>query len=233
MRIFFFLLTCFGVIIYPTYVNASISLSATRVIYESKQKDASINVVNNGNKEVLIQSWLAQEDNNNPPPFAVTPPLVKMKGGQHQLLRVLYQGHSLPQDKESVFWLNVQEIPQQVEGDNQLQLALRQRVKLFYRPAGLSGTANLASTQLNVTVRGNKLEFYNPTPYYINMLWFRQGNLTLKGKMIAPRDSLTIDSPGIRSTGEFDITVINDFGGQTIFNGKLINGLSAGMRGNK
>lgn len=234
MRIFFALFAWVWVIIYSACANASISLSATRVIYEGNQKEASINVVNNSNHETLIQSWLEQEEHNqNSMLFAVTPPLAKIKGNQKQLLRVLYLGSGLPQDKESVFWLNVQEIPQQVEGENKLQLALRQRVKLFYRPAGLVGAASQAPRKLTVKVINNRLDFYNPTPYYINMISFRQGGIDLKGKMIAPGESLTLEAPGIRSLGEFDITVVNDFGGLSTYTGKFINGLSTGLDGNR
>ncbi len=234
MRILFFLFACAGVILYPAFANASISLSATRIIYENKQKEASINVVNNGSQEALIQSWLEREPNNQaPPPFAVTPPLAKMKGNQQQLLRILYQGSGLPQDRESVFWLNVQEIPLQAEGENQLQLALRQRVKLFYRPAGLMGSASLAPTKLTVKAINNKLEFHNQTPFHINMISFRQGGIDLKGKMISPGASLTLEAPGIRAAGEFNITVVNDFGGISTFNGNFINGLATSLKSNK
>lgn len=221
-------------IIYSAFTNASISLSATRVIYEGTQRDVSINVVNNSNNETLIQSWLEQEENNqNSMLFAVTPPLAKIKGNQKQLLRILYLGSGLPQDKESVFWLNVQDIPQQAEGENKLQLALRQRVKLFYRPAGLTGTASQAPTKLTVKAMKNRLELYNPTPYHINMISFRQGGLKIKGRMILPGESLTLEATGIRTLGEFYITVINDFGGLSTYTSKFINGLSTGLDGHK
>ncbi len=232
--LFFALLAWVWVIIYPAGANASISLSATRVIYDGNQKEASLNVLNNSNHETLIQSWLERGENSKSSMlFAVTPPLAKIKGNQKQLLRILYLGSGLPQDKESVFWLNVQEIPQQAEGKNNLQLALRQRVKLFYRPAGLTGSASLAPTELTVKALKDRLDFYNPTPYYINMISFRQGGIDLKGKMIAPGESLTLEAPGIRSLGKFDITVVNDFGGLSTYTGKFINGLSTGLDGDK
>ncbi|WP_429113230.1 fimbrial biogenesis chaperone [Aeromonas veronii] len=228
MRTLLFLL---GIIIYPAVSNASISLSATRIIYDSNKKEASINVINNGSQETLIQNWLEREKNHqSPPPFAVTPPLAKIKGNQRQLLRILYQGSGLPQDKESVFWLNVQEIPQQAEGDNKLQLALRQRVKLFYRPAGLVGTASQAPTKLTVKTVKNRLELYNPTPYHINMISFRQDGRELKGEMIAPGSSLTLETQGINTAGEFDITVVNDFGGMSTFTANFINGIATGLK---
>lgn len=228
MRTLLFLL---GLIIYPAISNATISLSATRIVYESNKKEASINVINNGDQETLIQNWLEREkDNQTPTPFAVTPPLAKIKGNQRQLLRILYQGNGLPQNKESIFWLNVQEIPQQAEGENKLQLALRQRIKLFYRPAGLAGTAIEAPTKLTVKTIKNQLKLFNPTPYHINMISFRQSGRDLKGEMISPGETLTLEAQGINVSGEFDITVVNDFGGISTFRGDFINGIATDLK---
>lgn len=234
MRIFLILLASVTLIINSGYASAAISLSATRIIYQEKQKEASINVISNSDKDTLIQSWLERDGNNMaPPPFAVTPPLAKIKGNQQQLLRILYQGSGLSQDKESVFWLSVQEIPQQVEGQNKLQMALRQRIKLFYRPIGLVGTASLAPTKLRVKYINNRLKIYNPTPYYINMVSFRQGSLDVNGKMIAPGDVITIAALGVKMVGEFDMTVINDFGTPIKFSGNFKDGISSRMKRNK
>lgn len=51
---------------------------------------------------------------------------------------------ALPKDRESVFWFNVLEVPPKpdaAKAANQslLQLASCTRIKLFYRPEGLSG----------------------------------------------------------------------------------------------
>ena len=50
----------------------------------------------------------------------------------------------LPQDRETVYWLNVLEIPPKPKAgsdaaEDDLQLAVRSRLKLFYRPKGLQG----------------------------------------------------------------------------------------------
>lgn len=120
---------------------AGISLSATRVVFDGAHKEANV-TVRNGGQDVLIQSWIDSDDGlNRTVPFAVTPPLARVVAKQQQLLRILYEGTGLPQDRESVVWLNVQEIPQASEQANTLQLAVRQRIKVFFRPAGLPGDA--------------------------------------------------------------------------------------------
>ncbi|PJI52023.1 molecular chaperone EcpD, partial [Methylobacterium radiotolerans] len=60
----------------------------------------------------------------------------------------MHTGEPMPQDKESVFWLNVLEIPPKDKANqNLLQMAFRSRIKLFYRPAGLKGKAEDAPSQ--------------------------------------------------------------------------------------
>ncbi|WP_415493438.1 molecular chaperone, partial [Burkholderia ubonensis] len=99
--------------------------------------------------------------------------LGRLGAEKQQTLRVLYYGQGLPADRESVFWLNVQEIPQKAKDDNTLQIAVRQRVKLFYRPAGLPGKVEEAPTQLRwkLVQRDGKaqLEVSNPSAYFVSL----------------------------------------------------------------
>ena len=127
---------------------AGISLSSTRLVFDGKHKEAGITVRNSG-EEVLIQSWVDTDSNEaGTVPFAVTPPLARVSGDQQQILRVIYEGAGMPSDRESVVWLNVQEIPQSTKTANTLQLAVRQRIKVFFRPAGLKNDAYQAPTEL-------------------------------------------------------------------------------------
>ncbi|EJL6306977.1 fimbrial biogenesis chaperone [Vibrio cholerae] len=210
---------------------AAISLSATRLIYGELDRDSSISIVNTGEQDVLIQSWLENNDGNMlPPPFAVTPPLAKLSRKDRQLLRVLFKGQGLPKEKESVFWLNVQEIPQVVDGGNILQLALLQRVKLFYRPAGLIGDANSAPQHLKVKLMHNQLELHNPTPYHINMVNFKQGDYEIDMPMIEPGERVLIPVDNINSNDIFSILTVNDYGAivkyQASFNKGVANSLT-------
>ncbi|MFP3541429.1 fimbria/pilus periplasmic chaperone, partial [Pseudomonas sp. SIMBA_044] len=70
--------------------------------------------------------------------FLVTPPLFKMAPESASLLRVIKIGN-LPEDRESLFWLNVRSIPSVKSGvdANQLTLSVQSRMKLIYRPQAL------------------------------------------------------------------------------------------------
>lgn len=210
--------------------HASISLSATRAIFDGKNKETSV-AVNNDGAEALIQSWLdpLDETPDDPLPFAITPPLAKLGAKQQQLLRVLYEGVGMPADRESAFWLNVQEIPQQAQGENVLQLAVRQRIKVFYRPTGLSGDPQLAPAELQwkLTEDGGKttLHVANPSLYHVTVVdaKLRTGTVdepVADARMIAPRSALDLPVrvPSARAlASELRYDVINDYGGRQTY----------------
>lgn len=185
-------------------------------------------VVSNDGQDALLQAWLdpLEDVANAQLPFAITPPLAKVGAKQQQLLRVLYEGVGMPTDRESVFWLNVQEIPQTAKEDNVLQLAVRQRIKVFYRPTGLAGDPVKAPTrlqwQLNQGAGKGLLRLSNPSLYHVTVVdaKLHVGNSdepVVDAKMIAPGAALALPvklPPGSDSAPELRYEVINDYGGR-------------------
>ena len=213
---------------------AGISLSSTRLVFDGKHKEAGITVRNSG-EDVLIQSWVDTNSSDaTSVPFAVTPPLVRVSNDEQQLLRVIYEGTGMPTDRESVAWLNVQEIPQASKTQNTLQLAVRQRIKVFFRPAGLKAEAYLAPAALEwrlVERAGNSLLVVNnPGLYHVSI-----AEITLTSGALSeqPFDSLMI-APGEQK--EFPLKhftpgqvpnlafrSINDYGAQDRYSAQLSN----------
>ncbi|NMZ40930.1 molecular chaperone [Pseudomonas proteolytica] len=130
--------------------QAAVKIEGTRLIYFGQFKEASINIVNQSPSELVVQSWVTgdNDDATQAVPFAVVQPLVRLDAQQHHLLRILYAGEGLPGDVESMFLLNVMEIPLKPETADSVQFAVRQRLKLFYRPPGLAGSSSEAVQQL-------------------------------------------------------------------------------------
>ncbi|RQR33130.1 molecular chaperone [Burkholderia sp. Bp9143] len=206
--------------------HAGISLSGTRVIYPGNSKEASVVVKNQAKDDVMIQSWIELPDGaKGDLPFAITPSLSRLGGDKQQILRIFYAGEGLAADRESVFWLSVQEIPQKTKDDNSLQIAVRQRIKLFYRPADLAGKPEAAPGQLKWRWRDSDgrpaLEVVNDTPYFVSL-----GHASLKvgastypvvTEMVAPKSSarLAIKAFSGRTApggAKVEFTSINDFG---------------------
>ncbi|WP_193099572.1 molecular chaperone [Burkholderia sp. Z1] len=219
--------------------HAAISLSATRVIFDGKHKEASV-VVNNDGADVLIQSWLDPLDaaDGQALPFAVTPPLAKVPASRQQLLRVLYEGVGVPTDRESAFWLNVQEIPQAAVGDTVLQLAVRQRIKVFFRPSGLKSDPQQAPAGLQWRLDRESgkavLRIRNPGLYHVTVVdakW-HSGDKdvpVIDAKMVAPGGaaSLSVTLPASGAAPELRYDIVNDFGGREHYRVTLPVGQSA------
>lgn len=206
--------------------HAGISLSATRVVYAEKDKEGSLTVKNQAKEDVMIQSWL--EDANDAQgdlPFAITPSLSRLGAEKQQTLRIFYAGQGLPTDRESVFWLNVQEIPQKAKDQNTLQIAVRQRIKLFYRPANLIGKPSDAAKQLRWQWAGNgtepRLEVVNDSPYFVSLTKGRllSGSQTyaVTTEMVPPKSSKQfavkgLSRPTLAPGTKVEFDSINDYG---------------------
>ncbi|HBD7022666.1 TPA: molecular chaperone [Citrobacter koseri] len=204
---------------------ANVIISNTRVIYPEEQKETTVQLINRGNSPALIQTWIDEGNPDSTPetaqvPFLLTPPVVKVEGGSGQQLRIRYTGsaNALPQDRESVYYLNVLDIPpkqENLDGKNTMQIAIKSRIKLFYRPTELTIPASDLHKYLSFTAQGNQLVATNRAPYFASIATMssRGKSLTGEPKMIAPLSTLTIPTTGAVLSGQaLDILLVDDYG---------------------
>lgn len=204
--------------------NAAVVLGGTRVIVRENQRETSIPLQNTGNAPFVVQSWVDEGEGKNKTPFVVTPPLQRLDPGKENILRILRVPGALPTDREALFWLNVKEIPEKSKEENVLQIAVRTRIKLFYRPASLPGSAIDARTQLQWAVGaaekgGAVLKVGNPTPYHITLssMKVNGGQQEIRPQMVAPFGEIALPLTAVKSPQEvqFNFTTINDYGSET------------------
>lgn len=194
--------------------NAGVIIGGTRVIFEGAKKEATINITNPDNTPYLIQSWIDMQDGvSGKTPFIITPPLYRLDGGQKNLERIVMTG-SLPQEQESLFWLNIKAIPSASKQMNALQIAVKTRIKLIYRPEGLrASTPEEQATKLTWQQSGNAIQVNNPTPYVISF-----NEITLGGRKlddvtyVLPGASARFSLPEGVSGHSLTFKVINDYG---------------------
>lgn len=214
--------------------HASVVITGTRVIFDAAQGEATVRLTNENTQPALVEAWIdagdvnATPDTANKTPFLITPPLFRMDAHKDQSLRILFipGAKPLPTDRESVFYLNVLEIPPkptslQSADKNYLQFAIRSRIKLFYRPAKLPGNVLKAPDQLTFkAAAGGAVEIHNPTPYYITINGLALGSDTKpngdNNGMVAPFSDLKLTLKGVAHTAAagtpVDFATINDFG---------------------
>ncbi|XVO84813.1 fimbrial biogenesis chaperone [Pseudomonas palleroniana] len=206
--------------------HAGIQIGGTRVIFPASDHEASLQVRNEGTDDIMIQSWIeagpTQADRDIP--FAITPSLARLSHRKQQTLRIFYQGKGLPKDRESVVWVSVQEIPQVSSSENTLQVAFRQRLKLFYRPNGLPGNPEESATTLkwNILRTAGKavLLATNDSAFYVSFAKVSvitgDKEYAVEPVMIGPRGAQKMLVTGLPATagGEAQIAweSINDYG---------------------
>ena len=156
--------------------QAGVSLDRTRLIITGKDSSASANLTNTSpDIPFLAQSWVEDSKGNKiTSPLVVLPPLQRINGGQKGVARVTKTDgiNQLPQDRESLFYLSVREIPPKPDKANVLQLAMQSRIKLFFRPTAIipKSKSEIWQDQVVFQKSGNKMSAQNPTPYYITII---------------------------------------------------------------
>lgn len=195
-----------------------IALGATRIIYPLGDKQTSINVINTNKKETfLVQSWVSDLHGNKTASFSVTPPLFVMKPEKANVLRIMYVGPKLPEDRESVFYFNNKAIPsvdkKELKG-NTLQIATQSIIKLFVRPAHLNMKSMEAPATLRCQRSGKMIIVTNPSPYFVSLVKFSVGGKALPNNMVPPMGNLQVTAPD-NAQGTITFQTMNDYGAVT------------------
>ncbi|KAG1544783.1 hypothetical protein G6F50_013828 [Rhizopus delemar] len=162
--------------------RADIAIQATRLVHQGSERMVVQRIWNQGEVASMIQSWIDTGQGNDSPqadrlPFFVTPPLFQLEPGRNRDISVrLVDAASLPRDRESLYWLNILDLPASKKTADAMNIsyAVRWRVKLFHRPAGLAGAAEAAPAQLAWRMQKGEagvvqLRAQNDTPYHINL----------------------------------------------------------------
>ncbi|KVD53718.1 molecular chaperone [Burkholderia ubonensis] len=214
-------------------VHASVLVSGTRVVFPGSDQEVTVRLTNDGTLPSLVQTWLDNGNQTEAPdridvPFVITPSVFRLEPGKGQTLRILYTGESLPTDRESLFWLNVLDVPPKpgAEDDrNRIQLAIRTRIKLMYRPANLPGSTEDAPGRVTWKIGSNKahapvLRATNPTPYVVNLAgiaWVVNGNTFDAGMgYVLPGKSAEFEIKGMKDVnggaGTVEFISVDDWG---------------------
>lgn len=189
-----------------------IVLERTRVIYDAGKKEAALPVANRSeNLPYLLQSWVDNAQGTARGPFIITPPLFRLDSGSDSSLRIIKSSENIINNKESLFFINVRAIPaksQSADSDNNmLTPVFKTRIKLFYRPANLTGKPYDAYKSLEYKYSNNKLDIYNPSAYHVVFAGIALGKTDLTSKIdyIAPGEHKQIEVPasaGKRCSGQ-------------------------------
>lgn len=188
---------------------AGVTPEVSRLVFAAGAVEQSLQVFNVNEYPVLVQAWiddgridaLPQESTA---PIVVIPPIFRLGHSDQTNLRLINSGAALPSDRESLFWLNLYEIPatpKNSPADNQMvTVTMRTQIKVFVRPAKLPFSSDELPRRLAFlltrTPDGLLLEIRNPTPYYATIAALQVGigsaSQEPSADMIAPFSKTTV-----------------------------------------
>ncbi|PLR40671.1 hypothetical protein CYR55_05155 [Chimaeribacter californicus] len=213
---------------------ADVVINTTRVVYKEDAKEVNVRMTNEGVRPLLVQSWLddgraTESPENIDLPFMITPPVSRIDAKKGQTLRIAKLDNSLPKDRESIYYLNVLEVPPKAKGEtgvnNKLQLAFRTRIKMFYRPNNLAIKPQDAAAKVSWAVEEGNLVAKNNTPYYLTFNMLKAGAVSAKPGMVAPFSSekFAFENKAAKPASGTQLTYsyISDYGNDVEGNAKI------------
>lgn len=212
------------ILILPSTVLANIIINGTRVIYHEGTDSVNIQLTNNGDLASLVQSWIDDGDINSTPedansPFYLYPPIVKIAGRQGQTLKIKNTDKTSSGNIEQVYYLNILDIPENAEalkGKSYLQLAMKTRIKIFYRPEGLTDNPERINEKVTYQLNGNKVLVKNNSQYHFTIVSIstqETPRLTLTdSEMIPPQSSRELPLINRLISNSVVVIYVDDFG---------------------
>jgi len=167
--------------------HAGLLAEATRIIYPAGAPARTLTLTNTNDWPVVVQTWFDHGEGDPEalaaPPFIAIPAIFRLAPQAVQTLRIVATGEALPDTRESVYWLNLYEIPPAAPDPDttldtnadtaRLDLALNTQLKLFYRPQGLPQPENLTeklASQLHFQIEAQNghwfIACHNPTAWH-------------------------------------------------------------------
>lgn len=212
--------------------QAGVIVESSRVVFSAADRERSLLMSNGNSYPVIVQTWIDDGAPDGTPetagevPVLPLPGIFRLEPGEQKNLRLLATQIPQPKDRESLYWLNIYEIPPTdanlPPGVSAVKVAIRLQLKMFYRPQNLKPQVDkLVEQQQFSLIRQPgtlKLKVDNASPYYAT---YSAAKLTGGGKtkeldigMLAPFSQKTLDIGGDATWQPDSIgyTLINDDG---------------------
>lgn len=208
-----------SLLLFTASSHAAFVLNSTRYVFDEKRENISVQVDNQSTQEYGGQIWIENQDQDDKNVYFVPSPTFFKVADQHkQILRILKINDALPKDKESLFWINVQEIPKAPkDGTNALSIALHTQVKMIYRPDILKDKRENAEKNIKLINDESSTVLFNDSPYYFAVINVKQNGKTVnleddvknKIAVFSPFEKISLNK---KLTGNISFVAFDDYG---------------------
>ncbi|WP_058973942.1 fimbrial assembly chaperone [Type-D symbiont of Plautia stali] len=210
-------------LLFSAHTLAVVNIDRTRIIFNANQTSQTLNLKNGPENPTVVQIWsdegdlMLSPDLSKTPLFAM-PPMMRLSPDEQRAIRlVLTTRQSLADDRESLYWLNIYQIPALTQhlgsSERKIVLPLRIRLKVFIRPATLGAPEPDDVQKLRFVVRGKQLSIENPTRWFMSLRLNIANSISVNDVMVAPLATQTVTLNQAISTDEkVDYEVFDDNG---------------------
>jgi len=150
----------------------------SRIIYRADEDLQTLTIQNTNDYPILVQSFVDDggfNPNITAVPFVTNPAIMQLAAGEYGAISIIFTGDNLPNNQESLFWLNLHEIPaitkQQENHPYKMLITINTQLKLLYRPANLAKQldTNKLVKQLNFKLNRQHLTAANQSAYFASI----------------------------------------------------------------
>lgn len=203
---------------------AVVNVEATRVVFNAGEMVSSVNLINSGETPALVQLWFDEGDISTSPeeartPVIALPPVFRLQPGELRDVKLqLISRDNLPRDKESLYWLNIYQVPPNTVSpgnEKRVILPLRLRLKVFIRPSSVSSLQEGDGKKLQFGFKDdnrNVVIINNPSPWFMTISSFNVGNEKNDGIFLAPGESKVIALKDKIYSTKVQYEIVNDNG---------------------
>lgn len=189
-------------LLFAVHAIAVVNVDRTRIIFNADESSQTLNIKNGADTPSVVQIWsddgdLMQSPELSTAPIFAMPPMMKLAPDEQRAIRlVLTSRQSLPEDRESLYWLNIYQIPalsrQTGSAEQKILLPLRLRLKVFIRPAALGAPQPEDVQKLRFVVHDRQLTLENPTAWYMSLRLQITNKLKVDDVLVAPFTKQTL-----------------------------------------
>lgn len=192
--------------------QAAVVMNASRIVMAGTL-EKTIMFDNTSDNPFIVQ---IESDNKDKPDFVAVPPVFKIKEKGGQTVKVKLLSSELPQNRESLFYLDFTQIPgvrKNENDDDRLNIIIRSRLKVIYRPAAVNAFSSKDENKVSYRLQGGALVISNKSPNILSIRDISNGKRILAEKLtLLPGDDYSAVLKVDRLSGPLNAVMINDYG---------------------
>ncbi|HCS9009967.1 TPA: molecular chaperone [Klebsiella quasipneumoniae] len=160
---------------FSNFCSAGVMPSQSRVVYLENDKNNSLMLANTNNYPVIVQLWVDNGEGDPDVkniPFVTVPPILKLDKQDVKGLKVIYNKRELRKDRETMYWLNIYEVPSDTRNDDSdsVLITMNTQIKVIFRPDSIKVSPVQAINNVICFYDKKNIVCKNQSPVYLSIV---------------------------------------------------------------